>query len=65
MKKGERDVHALGEKPGAAEPAAVIGPEFTRACGNVDDVYTVLTGSRMFIGTVGRVKAYLETLALE
>jgi hypothetical protein len=57
-------VHALGEKPGAAEPAVVIGPEFARACGNVDDVYTVLAGSRMFIGTVGRVKAYLEALEL-
>jgi len=57
-------VRALGEKPGAAEPAAVIGPEFARACGNVDDVYTVLTGSRMFIGTIGRVKAYLEALEL-
>ena len=57
-------VHALGEKPGAAEPAAVIGPEFARACGNVADVYTVLTGSRMFIGTIGRVKAYLEALEL-
>jgi hypothetical protein len=57
-------VHALGENPGAAEPAAVIGPEFARACGNVDDVYTVLTGSRMFIGTIGRVKAYLEALGL-
>jgi hypothetical protein len=30
----------------------------------VDDVYTVLTGSRMFIGTIGRVKAYLEALKL-
>jgi len=57
-------VHALDEKPGAAEPAAVIGPEFARACGNVDDVYTVLTGSRMFIGAIGRVKAYLEALGL-
>jgi hypothetical protein len=57
-------VRALGEKPDAAEPAAVIGPEFARACGNVDDVYTVLTGSRMFIGTVGRVRAYLEALEL-
>ena len=57
-------VHALGEKPGAAEPAAIIGPEFARACGSVDDVYTVLTGSRMFIGTIGRVKAYLEALEL-
>jgi len=57
-------VHALDETPGAAEPAAVIGPEFARVCGNVDDVYTVLTGCRMFIGAIGHVKAYLEALGL-
>ena len=57
-------VAALTEKPDATEPAAVIGPEFARACGNIDDVYTVLTGSRMFIAIVGSVKEYLEKIKL-
>jgi hypothetical protein len=57
-------VAALTEKPDATEPAAVIGPEFARACGNIDDVYTVMTGSRMFIAIVGSVKEYLETIKL-
>jgi hypothetical protein len=55
-------VAALADKPGTKEPAAVIGPEFARLCGNVDDVYTVMTGSRMFIVTVGRVREYLDSL---
>jgi hypothetical protein len=57
-------VAALAKKPGAAEPAAVIGPEFARACGNIDDVFAVMTGARMFIAIVGSVKEYLETLKL-
>lgn len=57
-------VAALTEKPEAVEPASVIGPEFARACGNIDDIFTVMTGSRMFIATVGSVKEYLETIKL-
>jgi hypothetical protein len=57
-------VAALAEKPDAAEPAAVIGPEFARACGNIDDVFTVMTGARIFIVTVGSVKEYLEAIKL-
>lgn len=55
-------VRALNRKPDAPEPAVVIGPEFARACGNKADVYTVMTGSRMFIATIGSVKEYLEVL---
>jgi len=57
-------VAALSEKPEATEPAAVIGVEFARACGNADDVFTIMTGSRMFIAAVGSVKEYLETINL-
>ncbi len=57
-------VAALTEKTDAAEPAAVIGPEFARACGSIDDIFTVMTGSRMFIATVDSVKEYLETIKL-
>jgi len=55
-------VAAMTQKPDASEPAVVIGPEFARTCGNMDDVFTVMTGSRMFIATIGSVKEYLETI---
>jgi len=58
-------VAALTDKPELNEPAAVIGPEFARLCGDGDDVYTVMTGARMFILTVARVKDYLESLELQ
>jgi hypothetical protein len=58
-------VTALAGKPEKNEPAAVIGPEFARVCGDADDVYTVMTGARMFILTVARVKEYLESPELQ
>jgi len=54
----------MTQKPDAPEPAVVIGPEFARTCGNMDDVFTVMTGSRMFIATIGSVKEYLDTIKL-
>jgi len=58
-------VEAMAQKPDAPEPAIVIGPEFARTCGNVDDVFTFMTGSKMFISTIGRVKKYLKTINLK
>ena len=57
-------VDAMNENPEAPEPAVVIGPEFAGACGNREDVFTVMTGSRMFIATAGSVKSYLEEMKL-
>ncbi len=55
-------VEAMERKPDAREPAAVIGPEFARLCGNGDDVHTIMAGTRMFIASMASVKAYLEAL---
>jgi hypothetical protein len=54
-------VDALHQKPDATEPAIVIGPEFASVCGNKDEVFTVMAGSRMFISTMGGVKDYLRS----
>lgn len=64
--KGRLDIYveAMQKKSDASAPAVVMGPEFARACGNVDDIFTVMTGSRMFIATIGSVKEYLEKTKL-
>jgi hypothetical protein len=49
----------------SSEPPVVIGPELARACGDANNVYAVLTGAKMFIATVGSVKAYLEAMELQ
>jgi hypothetical protein len=58
-------VNALSQNPDAPEPAAVIGPEFARTCGNIDDIFTFMTGSKMFISATGRVRKYFETIKLK
>jgi len=58
-------VTRMHKKPEMQEPAAVIGPEFARFCGDADDVFTVMTGSRMFSMTVSRVKDYLDSLEFQ
>jgi hypothetical protein len=57
-------VDALARNPEATEPATVIGPEFSKACGNEDDIFTFMTGSKMFISTTSKVKQYLEAIKL-
>ncbi len=57
-------VDAMNENQDAREPAVVIGPEFAGVCGNRDDAFTVMTGSRLFIATAGSVKSYLEEMKL-
>ena len=53
-------VDAMSQKPDAPEPAIVIGPEFARTCGNGDDIFTFMTGSKMFTAAISRVINYLE-----
>ena len=55
---------ALYKEPDASQPVAVIGPEFARTCGNVDNAFTILTGAKMFSSTIGSVKEYLEETKL-
>jgi hypothetical protein len=55
---------ALNENPYVSQPVSIIGPEFARTCGNVDDAFTVLTGAKMFSATIGSVKEYLEAMRL-
>jgi len=55
-------VDALARQSDAAEPAVVIGPAFAGNCGAADEVFAVISGSRMFIATTGRVKQILEEL---
>jgi hypothetical protein len=58
-------VEALTGKPEATEPVAVIGPVFAKVCGNADDIFAIMTGSKMFLITVASVKEYLEEIELQ
>lgn len=58
-------VDAMAKNPEAPEPSTVIGPEFAKTCGNADDIFTFMTGSKMFLSTTGQVKEYLEKISLK
>lgn len=60
----EMYIEAMRQQPGAPEPAVIIGPEFARTCGNIDDIYTVMAGSRMFKLTVSSIKEYFEKIMI-
>ena len=36
----------------------------SKTCGNIDDIFTVMAGSKMFIATTTRVKDFLEAIKL-
>jgi hypothetical protein len=57
-------VNTLEQHPEAQDPATVIGPEFACTCGNADDIFTFMAGSKMFMSVIGRVKEYLEAIKL-
>jgi hypothetical protein len=57
-------VQVLNSNPQATEPARVIGPEFARLCGDETDLFAFMTGSKMFISVIERVKQYLEKVKL-
>ncbi len=45
------------------DPATVIGPAFALNCGNADDLFTRMTGAKMFMSVVSRVKTYLDKVS--
>jgi hypothetical protein len=57
-------VDAMNNHPDAPEPSAVIGPEFAKTCGNANDLFTFMTGTKLFVSTNNKVKEYLEAIKL-
>ncbi len=52
-------ISASSEAKDANDPSLAIGPRFAEICGNRDDLFTRMTGMRMFTTNVGRVGEYL------
>jgi len=56
----DKYLDAMHNNPDASEPVVTIGPEFAKICGNSNDVFTIMAGSKMFTATLNGVKKYLE-----
>ena len=48
-----------------ADPATVIGPAFAGACGDGQDAFACLAGSKMFAHTLHAVREYLDGIVTE
>ena len=57
-------VNAMSEKSGEKEPVSVIGPEFAGACGDGDDIFVLMTGTKMFSAAVDGVREYLTAIKM-
>ena len=42
----------------------MIGPVFAGFCGDENDIFAALAGTKIFANTVGRVRQYLEAVKL-
>ncbi len=57
-------VTAMSKDPDATDPAVMIGPAFAKACGNEEDLFASMTGTKLFANAIMRVRQYLEALKL-
>jgi hypothetical protein len=57
-------VQAMSKDPDAKDPAVLIGPAFAGACGNEDDIFASMAGTKLFANTIIRVRQYLEAVKL-
>ncbi len=48
-----------------ADPTAVMGPVFARACNAAEDPLVILCGTKMFALTLGAVKEYLAAVTIK
>lgn len=63
-KRLDQYVQAMADNPQAPDPAVVIGPVFAGFCGDGDDIFAAMAGTKIFANTVARVRQYLEAVKL-
>lgn len=63
-KRLDQYVQAMEENPQAPDPAVVIGPVFAGFCGDGEDIFAAMAGTKIFANAVARVRQYLEAVKL-
>jgi hypothetical protein len=57
-------VKTMEVDPDATDPSVLIGPVFADQCGNRDDIFASMTGTKLFANTITRVRQYLEAIRI-
>ena len=56
----------MKEKPEESQnPANIMGPAFANICNSQNDAITILTGTKMFVLTLGAIQEYLNAVEIE
>ncbi|MGE0086675.1 MAG: hypothetical protein AB7S75_19905 [Desulfococcaceae bacterium] len=55
-------VAALKAFSDVSDPSVVIGPTFAKLCGSEEDIYTIVSGKKIFNLAVGEVRQYLASV---
>jgi hypothetical protein len=63
-KRLDQYVQAMEDNSRAPDPSVVIGPVFAGFCGDGDDIFAAMAGTKIFANTVARVRQYLEAVKL-
>jgi len=53
-------IQAMTKVTEDTDPLNIIGPEFAGFCGDKDDPFSILTGSKLFATTLLQIKKFLE-----
>lgn len=57
-------IRTLDSQPDVKDPASLIGPKFAEVCSDADNVFIILSGSKMFNLAVLGVRHYLDSIEL-
>ncbi|MCP4747684.1 MAG: hypothetical protein GY874_16320 [Desulfobacteraceae bacterium] len=55
-------VLSMSQQPEGAEPCQSIGREFARLCGNSQDLFVFMTGTKLFASITSRLTRYFDSL---
>ncbi len=55
-------VNAMAQTPSGSDATQVIGSKFTEACGDADNIFAFMTGSKLFINVTGQIRAYIDAI---
>lgn len=57
-------VQAMSADPQATDPSLLVGPAFAKVCGDEEDIFASMTGTKLFANSISRVRQYLEAVKL-
>jgi len=55
-------VNAMAHTPAGSDATQVIGSRFAETCGDANNIFAFMTGSKLFINVTGHISAYIDAI---